>query len=402
MIAAPTMSSILLPEYSVSLKTGFLPEDPPVKRLENYEEWEKLMDIIAQLIQQQEMRNRIHKLPLLPVSDSLLPTENHWRRAYRILTFLSQAYLWERGEKGTVNILPQQLAIPWWEVSARCGIAPVGTYTSTVLWNWHLKDTSLPATFENCQITFTFSGTRSEEWFYLIPLGVELAAVPGIKATIECFAAAKNGDIKGVTHYLNEVKESIVQMEKILVRMYDECKPEEFYDLIRPFQAGTKNLVAFSSGLIYEGVDKEAKSYGGASAGQSSTLPVFDILLNVVHYDTAKEFLDTQRWHMPRQHRQFLMYLSQQPSLREFILRHKDDKDLVESYNNCITQLGSFRSQHIILVTRYIVGQAKRFQKDNVDETSDGTLATTGTGGSDFMIFLKSVRDDTLGCLITC
>jgi indoleamine 2,3-dioxygenase len=291
-----------------------------------------------------------------------------------------------------VDELPQQLAIPWYEVSTRCGLPPVATYAAVVLWNWCLKDESMPPTLDNLKTVFSFSGTRSEEWFYLIPLAMELSAIPGIKATVDCFDAMRKGNTIDVIANLKVVCEVIKNMTTILQKMYDECIPDVFYQVFRKFQAGTKNLKkAFSNGLVFEGVDKEPKSHGGASAGQSSILPVFDILLDVQHSGSAKEFLDLQRWHMPRQHRQFLLYLSQQRSLKEFVMQNMTNKSLLDTYNKCVGDLVHFRSQHIILVSRYIVTPAQKYSTSKGDDN----LATRGTGGSDFMIFLKTVRDNT-------
>ena len=383
--------------FNIFSRSGFLPEEPPLSRLpDHYEQWETIIDALPELLKEWKLRDKIKELPLFPVSDSWLPTEQHWQRTYCVLTFLSQGYLWERGESGTVSILPQQLAIPWWEVSARCGLPPVGTYTSTVLWNWSLKDPSCSISFDNLRTMFSFTGTRSEEWFYLVPLGIELEAAVGVKAVVDCLTAVVNKDNNCIVQSLKTVAETPKKMLSILERMYDECDPDTFYKYVRPFQAGSKNLIAFSGGLIFEGVDNEPKKFVGASAGQSSTLPVFDILLGVEHHGTDKEFLDLQRWHMPRSHRQFLLALSLQPSLREYVQRNRTNDALVTAYNSCIKELGHFRSRHIILVTRYIVGPA---QKQNI-ERKEGTLATRGTGGSDFMVFLKNVRDDTMQCMI--
>lgn len=377
--------------------TGFIPEIPPLDRLPlQYEPWETLADQLPDLITNHQLRLKVNDLPVLLIEEAHLPTERHWQRAYCVLTFLSQGYLWERGERGAVTILPKQLAIPWWEVSTRCGLPPVATYTSTVLWNWSLKDPTLPVTIDNVTCPLSFTGTRSEEWFYLVPLVIEVAAISGINATVKCLAAVEKEDETTLVQSLREVSQCIKDMCLVINKMYDECDPNVFYNRIRPFQAGSKNLLAFSSGLIYEGVSAESKSFLGASAGQSSTLPVFDILLGVQHQGTEKEFLDQQRWHMPRPHRQFLLSLSLQSSLREYILQHQSNCDLVTAYNVCVKELLHFRNEHIILVTRYIVTPSKK----STDEMKEaGSLATRGTGGSDFMVFLKTVRDNTKKCL---
>ena len=101
--------------------------------------------------------------------------------------------------------------------------------------------------------------------------------------------------------------------------------------------------------------------------------------------------MQNQRWHMPREHCQFLVALGQATPLRPYVLEHRDNTALVAAYNSCLEQLGTFRSQHIIIVTRYIAIPAKNQKRGEERET----LATRGTGGSDFMLFLKKVRDGT-------
>ena len=385
-------------EFQVSPLTGFLPETPPLERLPEYfEAWESLNDNLPELLKTKHLRQEVDKnLPLLLLSDRSLPTERHWNRAYKVLTFLSQGYLWQDGEEGAVCLLPKQLAVPWFEVSQRLGLPPVATYSAVLLWNWRLKDPKGPVTFENIQIETTYTGTKDEEWFYLISGAVDLAAVQGIQLAWRCLEEVKEGNTSEVIECLKGVRDSIQEMTMSLERMYESCEPDFFYSDIRKYQAGSKNLKAFSNGLIFEGVDSEPKGFVGASAAQSSTLPVMDILLGVEHMGTVKEFLDLQRWHMPRPHRQFLFTLSLRPSLKEFVLAKKSNEDLLNGYNECVQALGDFRNKHIIMVSRYIVTPASKMGGDK----TEGGLATRGTGGSNFMVFLKSARDETLKCLI--
>ena len=42
---------------------------------------------------------------------------------------------------------------------------------------------------------------------------------------------------------------------------------------------------------------------------------------------------------MPRSHRQFLLALSLQPSLREYVQCHRTNEVLVTAYNSCIKEL---------------------------------------------------------------
>ena len=386
-----------LEAYGISSTIGFLPDEPPLDRLpEKYCKWEELVSRLPELLREQTLRVEIdNRLPLLTVSDTWLTSERHWNRAYLVLTFLSQGYMWEKGEEGTLPSLPQQLAVPWWETSHRLGLPPVATYAAVVLWNWRFKDPQGRPILENLEILTTYTGTRDEEWFYLISMATELAAAEGIKASVECLSGVKDNNKDLVIQSLKKVEENIGAMKIALEKMYKECNPEVFYGRIRQFQGGSKDLKAFSNGLIFNGVHEEPKGFIGASAAQSSTLPVFDILLGVEHLGKTKQFLDQQRWHMPRLHRQFLIDMTLQSPLRQFVIQHNTNKELIKAYNICVEALTDFRNHHIILVTRYIVNPAK---KQSVVE--EGSLATRGTGGSDFMVFLKSVRDDTHKCII--
>ena len=378
-----------------------MPEQPPLARLPEYfGPWEVLIDQLPKLLKAKLLREQVDTtLPLLIVSDNVLPTERHWNRACKVLTFLSQGYLWQDGEEGAVSVLPRQLAIPWWDVSHRLGLPPVGTYAAVILWNWKLKDpANEKITFDNIEMDTLYTGTRDEEWFYLISVAVDMSALKGVLQTAKCLEELKNGcNVETVVDCLREISACIHDMTTSLQRMYEQCGANVFYDHIRKFQAGSKNLSAFSNGLIFEGVNVEPKGFIGASAAQSSSIPVFDILLGVEHVGTVKEFLDLQRWHMPRPHRQFLLSLSLKPSLRAFVLNNRTNSDLLKEYNNCVEAMAEFRNKHIIMVTRYIVTPAA--SKTGQDKC-DGGLATRGTGGSNFMTFLKSSRDETMKCLI--
>ena len=76
---------------SVSQSTGFLPSEEPLCELPvYYAPWERILEKIADLISQRRLRRDVDSLPSLVVSQRLLPTERHWRRACVVLTYLSQ------------------------------------------------------------------------------------------------------------------------------------------------------------------------------------------------------------------------------------------------------------------------------------------------------------------------
>ena len=322
-----------------------------------------------------------------------MPTERHWQRAYLVLTFIAQGYIRMRCAEDIPDRLPKVLAKPWWDVSEHLGLPPVGTYAAVVLYNWRLADPSRGMTPDNLRILHTYTGTRDEEWFYLVTMFCELAAAPGISAAIEAFPAVMENDSAHLVKCLSRIASSLEEVRKSLKRMYEECNPDVFYNTIRPFQSGYTDPDTFPNGLIFEGVSEAPQRFGGASAAQSSLFPVFDILLGVVKTGEGGEFLRQQRWHMPRPHREFLTALAELPSLRSYVQECKDP-ELTSGYNKCVRELAEFRSQHVIMVTRMIISPSRSSDKRMAE------LATKGTGGTNFMVMLKKIRDETLEYLL--
>lgn len=108
---------------------------------------------------------------------------------------------------------------------------------------------------------------------------------------------------------------------------------------------------------------------------------------------------------MPPSHKQLIENISSRPSLLSFVLQ-KADKHLTHTFEQCVACLVDFRNYHINTVTRYITipaSCAKQFRanKQGLAEELDSirraptALEERGTGGSEIMTFLKTVRDET-------
>ena len=382
-----------LSDFDISEKTGFVPEVPPISRLDDeiFSRWEEIMDQLPTLIKSGKLREQIDLLPEVDFSERTLNSEQEWRRAYLVLTFLSQGYIWMEGEKGLVNKIPQKLAIPWCTVAEHVTIQPVITYACTVHCNYELVDPKGPVGGNNLRAIATFTGTDDESWFYIAAIFVETAAVPGLKAMERIFNAMAVDDHESIAKDLVIVAECLDKMRVGLNRMYERCDPKVFYLDVRPFQAGSKGLEAFPDGIVYEGVDPPLRQYHGASAAQNSAIHAYDIFLGAQHTGDDLEFLQAMRHYMPSKHRQFLELLSRQPSVRDYAI-HSGNQELIKSYNQAVDAFGEFRSDHVVLVTRYIVLQKKH--------SVNASLEEKGTGGTPFMTFLKQVRDDTVALRI--
>lgn len=382
-----------LSDYQVSRETGFLPDSPPLGILpgEYFTPWEELISHLPELNKTKQLRAAVGGLPDRDFSHLTLKSEAEWRRAYVLLTFIGQSYIWGMGQNGLVDKVPSKIAKPWCRVSDHLCLKPVVCYATTVLYNFSLRNTQDPWNAENLVINNTFTGTEDESWFYVVPLLIELAAVPAFRAIEGVFGDMRCCRDTNVSTCLQVVQESLKTMRKELARMFEKCRPVTFYKEIRPFQAGSKGLDVLPDGIIFEGVDSKPRRYNGASAAQSSVIHVFDIFLGASHSGSEKDFLETMRSHMPQKHTDFLRKLGEMPSIRDYCIRSRNN-DLITRYNSAVEEFGRFRSDHVIMVTRYIVNQ----QQHSVNPS----LNTKGSGGTDFMKFLKKVRDETVDLLI--
>lgn len=97
---------------------------------------------------------------------------------------------------------------------------------------------------------------------------------------------------------------------------------------------------------------------------------------------------------MPPAHRGFLGSLEAAPSIREFVLSKKD-AGLREAYDRCVKALVDLRNYHLQIVTKYIVIPARQKSGKNGKAEEPSELENQGTGGTDVVNFLKTVRGTT-------
>ena len=382
-----------LSSYNISPKTGFLPSRPLTPlRNQAFTEWEKVLADLPELVKTKKLREAVLALPEAEFSSCTLESEEEWARAYALLSYIAMGYVWMEGQAGVVDTVPRVLAVPWCAVSEHLGLKPIGTYASTVLYNYGLRDPDGPLEMENFVALQHFLPNENESAFFMAHVCVEVAAVPGLNAMSECFRHIADKNYAGVCECMSRLQESLCQMVEASNKIYQVCDPIFFFVELRPFLAGFKNLDPFPNGIIYEGVDPKPVEYYGASAGQSSSVFAFDMFLGVKHTGKSDhEFVSAMRDYMPRGHREFLNKVESLPSVQDFC-RDSGDPDVIAGYNGVVEELVKFRNNHIILVTRYILNQ--------VEHSVNPALDRKGTGGTDF-VFLKRVRDDTAALKIT-
>ncbi|KAI9497173.1 Indoleamine 2,3-dioxygenase [Zychaea mexicana] len=301
-----------LDDYDISPKTGFLPSEPPLRRLEDpyFAPWESMMDDFNGLLLAGKLRQSVHKMPLLDYTR--LKTVQEYRRAFLIMCMLSHSYVWGKLEK-TSETLPANLAVPWSAIATHLGLCPVVCHAAVVLWNYKLLDNDGPIDLSNLSALSTYSGSLDESWFYLVTTAIESVGAPCLSAMMSSINHVQKGDYEGLLADLQTVLTAMKGMNDTLQRMYEKCDPYVFYWKIRPYLAGWENMAeaGLPFGLIYEGVDsfwsaetdeyadmshlseaerllRQYRRYAGGSAAQSSLIAALDVFLGVEHYPTGK------------------------------------------------------------------------------------------------------------------
>ena len=322
------------------------------------------------------------------------------------LAFLEHFYVHShRAPVGSLAI-PASVAVPLIQVSTLLGLPPILTYATTVLYNVVPRDPT--AIFDaktnppvRCHANFT--GLASEDQFYLVSSLVELHGVRALDIMRQALDEAFVGDrlaLRRITAYLRALAGAIDDLRDVMKTMRDGCDPAEFYHLIRPWFKGSDGESPGGLGWLFEGVGDEGEGerriVSGPSAGQSSLVHALDLFLGVDHsprppsdhagppssaagpstapaataLPAAKPvskgdatFMQRMLQYMPGPHRQFLLHLqANSVAVRDLVLANKDFEggSLARSYDDAVSAMGRFRDYHFVIVTTYIIQQARR------------------------------------------
>lgn len=429
-----------LEDYDVSDVFGFLPRDYPLEVLPDpyYSPWEKVMRNFQGLILCKRLRGVVDNLPVL--STDFLRSDAEWRRAYMILAFISHAYIWN-GDR-PVDRVPPSISVPFVTSCKKLELPTVATYAAVVLWNYRpLFDSEPIDSLDNLATLTTFTGSLDESWFYLVSVAIEARGAPIIPLMLLAIEAARTGDKHTVTECLRSFAERLDELGALLVKMYENCDPHVFYHRIRPFLAGSKNMVeaGLPRGVIFDtgSADDEYVQYSGGSNAQSSIIQFFDLALGVEHRPTgttaastkpaaddsngavqgpSSNFIHDMRTYMPGPHARFLAHVASIANIREFVTRNRHDRALATAYDACLAMLRAFRDKHIQMVSRYIIVKSREARSSQAPSTSPQRTAPKaervniasardanggekkglrGTGGTALIPFLKQARDET-------
>lgn len=396
--------------------SGFVPHHSEVlKRLPSpFDIWENAADQLPCLIASREIWAVVDGWPVLDVTDLIVDEFSPaLRRAHTVLSMVAQAYVW-CDASAPARTLPSALSVPLHAVSERLGLPPVMTHASCELWNWQ-PDERLNAnvmTQDSLHCATTITGTVDEEWFHCTSTAVQMIAGPSVIASYDVLAeSAPTCDVEAVEDYLETLAERLEEMAGVMKRLDEKCTPEVFWRQMRPMlqgPGGARSLLP--QGLLYEGVpslEGKPQSFNGASAAQSSAIPVFDAVLGVQHQDSTVKFVKETMRYMPGPHRAFVQLMQAQKPLRETILEWRSagescSESLVSKFNKCLDKLGDFRRVHGKFVGTHIVAmKAKDALSENKVISADyGAKYAARTHGSPMDALLNGTVQATLNAKI--
>ena len=435
--------------FDIDPKTGFMPSSIPVGRLPaTWEPWESLLDRairekmrpgdITGLPERDAARSArwrervrqvcnplpyyfsrfltwiIRQTPVLP-TELLIDSPALLRRAHLVLAFLLHFYV--QTLPPTVPVLiPRPISIPILKVCEQIGMPPVITYADTVLYNWNLltpiDPSEFPPSTDNLRCQTLFTGLPDEEGFYLSSARIELRGVEALgimRMTLDEILVGDTVAVGRITKLLTRLTAVIDDLRKLLLDVRACCDPDIYYNDVRPWFRG-EDSATHKRKWVFEGLGTDPELEGikpptelsGASAGQSSLIHTLDCFLGVDNVkstpDGKTSFMSRMQVYMPRNHRLFLDHLAKtsQPSIRAFVQNSQDEK-LLEAYNGAVMALKGFRDSHMILVTLYIIGPARRARQSEENESGQGRQEERlkGTGGTDMVKFLKTTRNRT-------
>ena len=360
-------------KYDLSVY-GFLPEKELDPLPSYFEAWENLIKKLPELNKTKNTRISVEKLPF--IDPSKLKNLREIKRAYSILSLIANSYVWCLGMENASKKIPAVIAKPLCFVSEYLGITPILTHASVDLFNWKLKDSSKGMELDNLESTYTITGMKDEEWFYLIMVAIEAVGGKTVKSVLNLM----NANEKQLEIELTNIAKQINEYTNIIIRIKEKCNPDIFYNELRPYLSGWNSGSKYIKAMIYEGVDDIPKEYNGGSAAQSTLLQILDMVFNIQH--TNKYLVDIRQY-MPKAHRNFIEYVSQL-NLEEKV-KNTGKKELINQYKMCVKRLSTFRQAHFAIVQKYVV---KYIDKNDY-------LSGKGTGGTDLNKFLKDIINDT-------
>jgi indoleamine 2,3-dioxygenase len=390
----PPTSIPLIADYDIDRATGFVGvKAAPLP--ESHEPWITTLADLPYLLSICSVHSRVGDLPVLSIDN--LRSYAEYKRAYVTLGYLIQAYIWEDRARPKTCI-PPALAEPFVQVCERLGTDVALSYHGSSLGNWEAlgsedqgrSDAEMLARFESIRSYASFTGSRDEDAFTLVPTMVEAKGARVVPLMLDFVTHNEAGQLQAsrLKATLHDIETTFTNMEGLLQILHQNCDPGLFYNRIRPLLAGSSELPDGVTFQLGDGSSRPVMCVG-ASAGQSAFFQFLDHMLGIHH---QSKMLVKMRRYMTKKHRDFLELVDKLPSIRDLVGEKRDDDELQHAFERVLEALRRFRTKHVAVVTRYVV------QPGNAAARTAGKVVVQekGTAGTLPIPFLKTYRDETI------
>ncbi|KAF5326962.1 hypothetical protein D9619_004337 [Psilocybe cf. subviscida] len=439
-------------QYNIDRHTGFMAPRPRTRLPGPWDLWEDTLDIARQANLQvgdkiglkpaeeaasRAWRDTARQMQVLATKE-LESSETLLRHAHVVLAHILHFYVHTLPPSSPVSI-PSSISVPLLYISQRLGVPPVITYADNVLYNWTMDGSTSSAgstddlpTVANVRSMTTFTNLVDEEEFYLASARIELRGVEALDIMDLTLKEVRNvsddgqaSAVKRITTRLLKLSGVIDNLKDLLMDTKRLCDPDRYYNQVRPWLRGED---AFSTPVrtwIFEGIEahpelRRPHELSGPSAGQSSLIHALDVFFGVDHEAESgstsaarrTSLMTRMREYMPLEQRRFLNQLRETaPSVRQYIVQTRDE-GLLAAFNRAVSALKGFRDAHMIIVTLYILGPARRAaalqtrnaglqEQSTCNSGNSGGEVVKGTGGTDMVKFLKETRARTTNALLS-
>lgn len=363
--------------FGMHPERGFLPvKDPLVSLPEEFGYLDSFGLKLPGLIKQGMVNTVAKGLPIPSRRQLYYLDSPSMQLAWVRYAFIQSACVHSQHTGSPISIC-KNIALPMYWLSKFLKKPPILSYDSYVLNNWRRKDLNGPIKVDNLELIQTFIEDPDQAWFILIHADIEYEAATAIRNLVEAVLAAdrkfdSDNDVIGCS--LFNISEALNNMIATMKRMPEGASPNKYYR-IRPW------IMSFDN-VIYEGVSEykgQPQSFRGQTGAQTSIFQSLEAGLQMppMKSNELARYLKEMRLYMPRGHRWFVKEIEAISEVRDFIKSRA--MHLADAYNGCVDKICDFLEIHLQYAITYIHNK---------------TTNPKGTGGTDFMRYLKSRLDE--------
>lgn len=370
--------------WTPNKENGFLMSPDPISNLtkvdsgiekEAVHEIEEIAQKLPKLVATNEIRSVLRDLKAHDMN--ALKREDDFRiveRAFQIYAHLANVYIWCE-EDNPENHIPKGVAMPLVQLAEIVERPPIIPYATTALSNYKRIDPNGPIEVDNLECVQKIIDIEDESWFHLIHVEIEAHAGKANYNCLKATEAISNNDPAQVEAALNKIPKAFDKMMATFRRMFEKCNPDNYYHTLRPYLFGFTDI-------IYHGVEKfneEPQTFRGETGAQSSVIPALRSFLGLQHEKGGlSEHLEIMKDYMPKPHRELLANIDSN-NIRSFVI-NENQGSLKDAYNASIESVYQFRNLHLKMAHAFVAQKVKN---------------PIGTGGTEFMHWLKQLRDET-------